>query len=288
MYQGSIVALVTPFRKGRVDEKALGDLVDWQIAEGTDAIVPCGCTGEAATLSHEEHRRVVSLTVEAVAGRCPVIAGTGSNNTAEAIELTRHAREAGADAALVITPYYNKPTPGGQVSHYLAVADAVDIPLVLYNVPSRTGISLLPETVARLSEHPNIRSIKEASGNLDQVSAIANACAINILSGDDSLTLPIMSVGGRGVISVAANIIPGPVRELTHAFLENKPGRARQVHNKLFPVFRALFLETNPIPVKTALAWLGKIEAEWRLPLCPMEAGNERKLRAVLEKEEII
>ena len=284
MFQGSIVAIVTPFKAGRVDEKSFGDLIEWQIKEGTDAILPCGCTGEAATLSMEEHQRLVALAVEVVAGRRPVIAGTGSNNTAEALQLTRHAKNAGANAALIITPYYNKPTPAGLLLHYSTIAEAVDMPIILYNVPSRTGVSLLPETVAELSRRTNIVAIKEASGSLDQVSSIKGLCEITVLSGDDSLTLPIMAVGGVGVISVAANVIPKGVAALTHAFLSGDPEKAKKIHQQHYPLFRAVFYETNPIPVKTVLAWMGKIAPEWRLPLCAMTKENEARLRKVVEK----
>ena len=288
MFQGSTVAIVTPFRAGKIDEQKFGDLIEWQIQEGTDAILSCGSTGEAETLSMEEHQRLVDLSVEAVAGRRPVIAGTGSNNTTEALRLTRHAKNAGASAALIVTPYYNKPTPAGLLLHYSAIADAVDIPIILYNVPSRTGISLLPETVAELSRKPNIVAIKEASGSLDQVSSIKNLCDIKVLSGDDSLTLPIMAVGGIGVISVAANIIPRGVADLTHAFLAGDPGKAKKLHQQHYPLFRALFYETNPIPVKTVLSWMGKIAPEWRLPLCAMTKENEARLRRVVEKAGLI
>ncbi len=288
MFQGSIVAIVTPFKSGKIDEKSFGDLVEWQLKEGTDAILPCGCTGEAATLSMEEHQRLVALTVEVVAGRKPVIAGAGSNNTDEALRLTRHAKKAGADAVLIITPYYNKPTPAGLLLHYSTIADAVDIPIILYNVPSRTGISLLPETVAELSRKRNIVAIKEASGSLDQVSAIKNLCGLTVFSGDDSLTLPIMAVGGAGVISVAANVIPKGVSGLTRAFLAGDPKKAEELHRQHYPLFRALFYETNPIPVKTVLAWMGKIAPEWRSPLCAMTKENEARLRKVFEKAGVI
>lgn len=288
MFKGSIVALVTPFKNGKIDERCFGDLIEWQIKEGTDAILPCGSTGEAETLSMEEHRRLIELTIETVAGRRPVIAGTGSNNTTEAIYLTAHAKKAGATAALIVTPYYNKPTPSGLLLHYAKIAAEVDIPIILYNVPSRTGISILPETVAELSKIPNVVAIKEASGSLDQVSSIKNLCDITILSGDDSLTLPIMAVGGTGVISVAANVIPEGVKEMTHAFLAGDPEKARDLHNRHYPLFRALFYETNPIPVKTVLAWMGKIAPEWRLPLCAMAKENEARLRKVVEKAGLI
>lgn len=283
MFQGSIVALVTPFRDGKIDRKALGELIEWQIESGTDAIVPCGCTGEAATLSHEEHREVVELTVRAVAGRCPVIAGTGSNNTREAVDLTRHAREAGADAALVITPYYNKPTRAGQLEHYRVVAEQGGLPVVLYNVPGRTGLCLQPETVIELARLPGIRAIKEASGNLDISSAILAGCDLEVLSGDDSLTVPIMSIGGRGVISVAANIVPDRIKAMTDAALAGRVEEAARLHRELFPLFRALFIETNPIPVKALLAWSGRIKPEWRMPLCPPAPESEAPLRRAAE-----
>lgn len=283
MFQGTLVALVTPFKKGKVDERRFGDLIEWQTREGIDGLVPCGCTGEAATLSFEEHQHLVEFTVEVVSGRRPVIAGTGSNNTREALELTRHAKKSGADAALIITPYYNKPTQAGLLLHYSTIARKVDIPIVIYNVPSRTGISIQPETVAELSRIKNIVAIKEASGNLDQISAIKNLCGITILSGDDSLTLPIMAVGGKGVISVAANVIPRETARMTSAFRGGDLETSQEIHNRYFPLFRALFYETNPIPVKTLLAWMGKVEPEWRSPLCAMGKENGRRLRQVAE-----
>ncbi len=284
-FHGSIVALVTPFdQKKAVDFKALGNLLEWHIQEKTDAILVCGCTGEAATLSPEEHLKVISFAKDAVAGRVPVLAGTGSNNTTEALYLTGQAETIGVDAALIITPYYNKPTPAGLLLHYTTIADRVKIPLILYNVPSRTGISLLPETVAELSRKPNIVAIKEASGSLDQVSAIREACAdsMTVLSGDDSLTLPIMALGGTGVISTAANVIPAAMARLTRAALSGDFPAAREIHYRHNKLFRALFYETNPIPVKTVLAWMGKIRAEWRPPLCPMSRAAEEQLRTVV------
>ncbi len=288
MFHGSIVALVTPFKNGAVDEKAMGDLIEWHLSSGTDALVPCGCTGEAATLSFEEHCRVVSHAVRVVAGRCPVIAGTGSNNTGEAVLLTRHAAEAGADAALVITPYYNKPTPAGQKKHYLEIAGQSTIPVVLYNVPSRTGLCMLPETVIELSRHPKIAAIKESSGNIDLSSAILSGSDMVVLAGDDSLALPVMAVGGKGVVSVAANIVPEKISRLTSLFLNGDKDEARKLHLELFPLFRALFLETNPIPLKTVLAWMGRIRPEWRLPLCALSAENEKPLRQAAEKAGIL
>jgi 4-hydroxy-tetrahydrodipicolinate synthase len=283
-FQGSIVALVTPFRDGKVDEAALQQLVEFQIAGGTDAIVPCGTTGESPTLDHEEHRRVIDLVIQAAHRRVPVIAGTGSNSTAEAISLTRHAGESGADAALIVLPYYNKPTQKGLIEHCRAIADAVDLPLILYNIPGRTGVNMLPETLAQLADHPHIVGVKEATGNLEQMTQDIVLCGdkLSFLSGDDTLTLPLMSVGGRGIISVVANIVPRDVADMTHAFLNGDWKRARELHLKLFPLSQAMFIETNPIPVKTALAMMGKVREEFRLPLCPMTEANRKKLETAL------
>jgi 4-hydroxy-tetrahydrodipicolinate synthase len=283
-FQGSIVALVTPFREGKVDEAALQQLVEFQIAGGTDAIVPCGTTGESPTLDHEEHRRVIDLVIQAAHRRVPVIAGTGSNSTAEAISLTRHASESGADAALIVLPYYNKPTQKGLIEHCRAIADAVDLPLILYNIPGRTGVNMLPETLAQLADHPHIVGVKEATGNLEQMTQDIVLCGdkLSFLSGDDTLTLPLMSVGGRGIISVVANIVPRDVADMTHAFLNGDWKRARELHLKLFPLSQAMFIETNPIPVKTALAMMGKVREEFRLPLCPMTEANRKKLETAL------
>ncbi len=283
MFRGSLVALVTPFKKGKVDEEKIGELLEFHIKNGTEGIVPCGCTGEAATLDYEEQKRTIKITVERVNKRIPVIAGTGSNNTEEALDLTRYAKEAGADGALMITPYYNKPTPRGQYLHYKKVASEVDIPIILYNVPSRTGISMLPETVAELSKIDNIVAIKEASGSLDQVSKIVNLCDITVLSGDDSLTLPILSVGGKGVISVVANIVPRDTARLVNSYEEKNLEEAKEIHNRLFPLSQAMFIETNPLPVKTAMGILGMLEPEWRLPLGPMVEENVPRLRKALK-----
>lgn len=283
MFKGSIVALVTPFKDGKIDEGALERLIEFQIKNGTDGILPCGCTGEAATLSAEEQKQMIKLTVNLVKKRIPVLAGTGSNSTTEAIELTKYAQSAGADAALLITPYYNKPTQKGLLLHYEKVASAVSLPIILYNVPSRTGISILPETVAKLSEIKNIVAIKEASGSLNQTSEILSLCKTTVLSGDDSLTLPILSVGGAGVVSVAANIVPQDIANLVHNFQEGKFEEARKLHLKLFSLCRAMFLETNPIPVKTALGMMGMIEPELRLPLSSMNEDKKRQLKEVLE-----
>jgi 4-hydroxy-tetrahydrodipicolinate synthase len=290
MFTGSLVAIVTPFRDGRIDECALGDLIEFQLAHGTDGIVPCGTTGESATLSPEEHDRVVSFTAEAVKRRVPVIAGTGSNSTEEAIARTRHAKKAGADGALLITPYYNKPTQEGLFRHYQAVAQAVDIPVVLYNIPGRTGVNLAPATVARLNAISNIVAIKEGSGSLQQVSEIIHACGdrMTVLSGDDPLTLPMMAVGAKGVVTVTANIVPADMAALVDAFATGKLEEAKAFHYKLYPLFTALFYETNPIPVKEALAMMGKIRPEFRLPLWPMSSENRERLSRVLKEYGLI
>lgn len=290
MFTGSLVAIVTPFRQGQVDERAFAELIEWQIAKGTNGIVPCGTTGESATLSHDEHNRVIELTVEVVRRRVPVIAGTGSNSTEEAIALTRHAKQAGVDGALLITPYYNKPTQEGLYRHYKAVAEAVDLPLVLYNIPGRTGINMLPATIARLSAIETILGVKEGSGSVQQASDIVQMCGdrLTVLAGDDSLTLPMMAVGGKGVITVTANIMPAEMASLVKAFAEGKLEEARRLHFKLSPLFAALFYETNPIPVKEALGLMGKIDPELRLPLCSMGQDTREKLIRVLKEAALI
>ena len=290
MLTGSHVAIVTPFRKGKVDERALGDLIEWQIAKGTNGIVPCGTTGESATLTHEEHNRVIELTVEVVRGRVPVMAGTGSNSTDEAISLTKHAKQAGADAALLITPYYNKPTQEGLYRHYKAIAEAVDLPLVLYNIPGRTGVNMLPSTIARLAAIKNVVGVKEGSGTVQQASDIVQMCGdrLSVLAGDDSLTLPMMAVGGKGVITVTANIAPTEMAQMVKAFADGRVDEARRLHFQLSPLFAALFYETNPIPVKEALGMMGKIDSELRLPLCPMSQDNREKLMRVLKESRFI
>ncbi len=276
--EGSMVAIVTPFSNGEVDYIALGELIDEQIDQGTMGIVPCGTTGESPTLSHEEHDKVVEFTVERVAGRVPVIAGTGSNSTAEALRLTRQAKKVGADACLVVNPYYNKPTQQGLFEHVQRLAEA-ELPIVLYNIPGRTSVEILPETVAKMySEIEMVVAIKEATGKLDTASAIADACDITILSGDDSLTLPIASVGGRGVISVLANLLPAEIRKLWDAIAAGDLNAARDQHLRLFPLFRAMFLETNPIPIKAALAMVGKARNELRLPMTPLSASCRQEL----------
>jgi 4-hydroxy-tetrahydrodipicolinate synthase len=285
MFQGSIVALVTPFRGGKVDEPTLRKLVDMHVAKGTDGIVPCGTTGESPTLSHDEHKRVVEIVIEAAAGRLHVIAGTGSNATSEAIDLTAHAKKAGATGALVVNPYYNKPTQEGLYRHFRAVADAVDLPIVVYNIAGRTAVNIETDTLVRIvKDCPNIVGVKEASGSLDQMTQVILACGpdFSVLSGDDNLTLPLMSVGGRGVISVIANIVPRETAEMTHAALAGDWKLARELHLKLFPLSRAAFMETNPIPVKEAMGMMGMLEPEFRLPMCPMGAANRERLRAIL------
>lgn len=289
MFEGSMVALVTPFKEdGQIDKNRIKPLIEFHVSKGTDVIVPCGCTGEAATLTHDEQMQIIRYVVETVAGRLKVVAGTGSNSTAEALKLTTYAKEVGADGALMITPYYNKPTPRGVYEHYRTVAEKLDIPIVLYNVPSRTGISIPPETVAQLSKIDNIVAIKEASGSMDQVSNILNLCDITVLSGDDSMTLPIMSVGGKGVISVVANVVPDMMSGLVHSFLDGNVQEAMRLHRRLFPLCKALFYETNPIPVKRALSFMGMIENELRLPLVPMSEQNEARLKEVMRDFDLI
>lgn len=288
MFQGSFTAIVTPFRGEAVDYAALAELVEFQISNGTDGIVPCGTTGESATLSHEEHDQVVEFVVRQVKGRIKVIAGAGSNSYREALRLTRHAQEVGADGALVITPYYTKPTQRGMIEHFTKLARETAVPLVLYNVPGRTGVNLEPATVARLSEVPRIVAIKEASGSVDQTNMILSLCSIAVLSGDDMLTLPIMSVGGKGVISVIANVAPREVSQMVRAGMEGRWEEARELHFRLYQLFKALFIETNPIPVKTALSLMGKVREEFRLPLCPLAPENREKLVKVLANYKLV
>jgi 4-hydroxy-tetrahydrodipicolinate synthase len=285
MFQGSIVAIVTPFKEGKVDEEAYRELIDFQIENGTNAIVPCGTTGESATLNIEEHSRVIDIAIEAVNKRVPVIAGTGGNSTSEAIELTEHAKKAGADASLQVTPYYNKPTQEGLYQHFKAIAEAVALPQVLYNVPGRTSVNMLPETVARLAELAEVVAIKEASGNLGQMAEIVRLAGDNItlLSGDDNVTLPVLSLGGKGVVSVVANIVPKDTSDMVDAWLTGDTEKARGLFYQLFPLCQAMFYETNPVPVKTSLALMGKIREELRLPLAPMSSANRKKLKKALQ-----
>jgi len=286
MFEGVYTALVTPFRDGAVDERALQELVELQIAAGIDGLVPCGSTGEAATLSHAEHRRVIEVVVSAARGRVPVLAGTGSNSTAEAVALTQHAKEAGADGALLISPYYNKPTQEGIVAHYAQVAREAAFPLVAYNIPGRTASNILPATLARLAEIDQIVGVKEACGNLDQMAHVIASCPEDfaVLSGDDSLTLPLLALGGRGVISTSSNVAPADMVGLVRAFRAGDLARARDIHYRLLPLFDALFVETNPIPVKAALAMRGLIRDELRLPLTPISPPSRERLQVVLKE----
>lgn len=288
MFQGAMTAMITPFRNGAVDYNRLTEHVEFQIKGGIDALVPMGTTGESPTLSHEEHREVIEHVVKAARGRVPVIAGTGSNATAEALELTAHAASVGAQAALMVNPYYNKPTQEGLYRHFMAVADKVRLPIILYNIPGRTGITMTPQTVARLRKHPNIVAIKEATGSLDIASEIASLCDITILSGDDSLTLPLMSIGGKGVISVLSNIIPDRVKALTTAALAGDYTSARRLHVEMFPLFKGMFIETNPIPIKTAMAMAGRDTGELRLPMCELSEGNRAGLQKLLKDHRIL
>jgi 4-hydroxy-tetrahydrodipicolinate synthase len=290
MFKGSMVALVTPFKAGTVDDEGLRRLVEFQISNGTDVLCPCGTTGESATLSLEEHERVIQITIESAAGRVPVMAGTGSNNTEEAIRLSRHAKKAGATGCLLITPYYNRPTQEGLYLHFAKVAGAVDIPIVLYNVPGRTGVNMLPETIERLAKIPTIVGIKEASGSLEQVSQIINRCgeSFAVISGDDANTLPLMAVGGVGAISVTANIAPALCASMIRAVQAGDWPEARRIHHRLLPLHNAMFLQTNPIPVKTAIGMMGIVSGEVRLPLCPMPDDLNAKLRGILKQYEIL
>ncbi len=289
--KGAIVAIVTPFKDGKIDEEGLKSLIKWHIKAGTHCIVPCGTTGESATMSHEEHMRVVELTVETVNGKIPVIAGTGSNSTSETIMLTKHAKKAGADAALVITPYYNKPSQEGLYQHFMAVAQECKFPMILYNVPGRTSVNMLPETVARCAKNRYVIGIKEATGSLKQVTDVIRLCPRNfiLLSGDDFTAFPTMAVGGKGVISVASNLMPKEMANMMNAFMKGDIDKARRLHYKLFPLFEALFYETNPVPAKTALAEMGKIESdEVRLPLASMSEANKARLMEVLKSLKLV
>ena len=277
MFEGSFVAIVTPFKdNGSLDEDKLRELIEFQIENGTHGIVPCGTTGESPTLSHAEHDRVVELTVKAVNGRVKIIAGAGSNSTAEALRLTKHAKDVGADGALIITPYYNKPTQNGLKAHFMKIADAVDIPIVIYNVPGRTGTDLFPETLANLSVHPNIVGLKEATGQLSRASQAVQLCGEDfaLLSGDDINTLPILSVGGCGVISVLANVMPKEVSDLCNTFKSGDIKNAQKIHLETLQLSIDLFVDTNPIPVKTALQMMGRLNGRMRLPLVPMSEEN--------------
>jgi 4-hydroxy-tetrahydrodipicolinate synthase len=286
MFKGSIVAIVTPFKNNKIDEKKLGELIEFQIKNGTAGIVPCGTTGESATLSFEEHDKVIEIAIAQAKKRVPVIAGTGSNSTEEAIMLTRHAAKSGADASLQVSPYYNRPTQKGLYEHFKSVADSVSIPIILYNIASRTGVNIEPETIARLAcDCKNIVGVKEASGSLDQMSRIKQLCPpeFQLISGDDSLTLPVLSIGGIGIISVVANIIPGDVARMVSEFEQGNIAKAQALHYKMLPLIKAVFIETNPIPVKTAMGLLGLCEPDLRLPMTMMLPENKEKLVKALK-----
>ena len=288
MFKGSMVAIVTPFKNNgtELDEVKLKDLVNFQISNNTSVIVPCGTTGESATLSIEEHEKVIDIVISTAKGKAKVMAGTGSNNTGEAIELTRHAKEVGADGALIITPYYNKPTQEGIYRHFKALSDSVDIPLIAYNIASRTGTNITPETIQRLSTLKNVVAVKEASGNLNQMAEIRCICDpdFDLISGDDSLTLPVLAIGGCGVISVVANIIPKDVSNMVSTFLNGDIEKARELYFKMLPLVKAIFVETNPAPIKAAMKMLGMIESDLRLPMCGVSKTSEEKIRLALSE----
>ncbi len=283
MFQGTLVALVTPYTGGEVDYAAIERLIDWHLDQGTDGLVPVGTTGESPTVTVAEHERIIQTVVKAADGRVPVVAGTGANSTAEAVHLTRFAKDAGADASLQVCPYYNKPTQEGLYRHFATIADEVGLPMVLYNIPGRTGINMTPETVARLAELGPVVAIKEATGSMDQTSEVLARCDLVVLSGDDSLTLPLMALGAKGVISVVANLVPAEMKRLTDAMLEGDVAAAREVHRRLYPLCRAMFVETNPIPVKTAMKLAGLLDSdEKRLPLVDLAAASAEALRETM------
>ena len=285
IFRGAFVAIVTPFINGQVDEQGLVDLIEFHIENGTNGIVPCGTTGESATMSHEEHHRVVALTVKTVNGRVPVVAGSGSNSTSEAIDLTRHARDAGVDGVLMVSPYYNKPSQEGLYQHYKAVAEEVDVPIILYNVPSRTSSNILPQTVARLAQIDNIVGIKEATADLNQISEVIRLCPddFSVLSGDDFTSMPTVLIGGTGVISVTSNVAPRDMADMMEAALAGNVAKAKEMHFKLFPLFQAMFYDTNPVPAKKSLELMGKIKSGTpRLPLCSISDDNLVRLKTAL------
>jgi 4-hydroxy-tetrahydrodipicolinate synthase len=287
MFHGAFTALVTPFKNGQVDYPSLGTLIESQIAQGIDGLMPCGTTGESPTLNEKEHVEVIAFTVKTVRKRVPVIAGTGSNSTEEAIQLTRHAKEMGADAALLVCPYYNRPGPRALVAHFTTIADAVDIPQILYNIPGRTGINMTPETVAELSRHRNIVGIKEASGNLDQMTKIKSLCApdFDLLSGDDPITLPILAISGVGVISVISNLLPGETSRMVHSYLDGRVEESRELFMKYYELAKTIMSsDVSPVGIKTALALRGQIAEEFRLPLIPMAPDAKESLRKLLDR----
>ena len=288
LFSGAMTALVTPFKNNTVDEETYRAFIERQITEGIHGLVPCGTTGESATLSHEEHERVIEICIDQAKGRVPVLAGAGSNNTSEAIRLALFAKKAGADGALLITPYYNKPTQGGLYLHFKAIAETVDLPLVLYNVPGRTGCNMLPPVLSRLArDFSNIVGVKEATGDMVQGSETLEACpeSFSVLSGDDLTALPLMALGGRGVISVTSNLVPGRVAAMCNAFAEGDPAGAARLHHELFPLHQAMFMESNPTP---ALALMGRMESEMRLPLCPMSESGKARLIEVLRRQGLL
>lgn len=290
-FHGALVALVTPFIDGRLDEKGLTDLIEFQITGGTHGIVPCGTTGESATIGFDEHKRVIDLTVKTVNGRVPVVAGTGANNTMEAIELTESAKESGADAVLSVVPYYNKPSQEGMYLHFRKIAESVDIPMFLYNVPGRTVVNMLPETVARLAEVDNIVGIKEASGSLEQISDVIRRCPKDfiVLSGDDFTAMPTVSIGGKGVISVISNVCPGDMAKMMEAALAGNTQLAQELHYRMFELMKLMFCEPNPVPAKKGVELMGKIKSGLpRLPLAPMSGANLEKLQAAMRKMGLI
>jgi 4-hydroxy-tetrahydrodipicolinate synthase len=286
MFSGAFTALVTPFRNGKIDVEALEGMVEFQIQQGIDGLVPCGTTGETPAMSEEEDRLVIGTVVRVANGRVPVIAGTGSNATGMAIKYTKMAEAAGADGSLQVVPYYNKPTQEGLYRHFMAIAEATNLPLVLYNIPGRTGLTMTPETTARLAEHPRIVGTKEATLSMNLAMDVLSLCGedFDVLSGDDPVTLPLISLGGRGVISVASNVAPAAVSDMVRAALDGDWERARELHYGLLPLFRALFVETNPIPVKTAASLLGLCSDEMRLPMVPLAGENLETLRRVMEE----
>ncbi|MDR2142586.1 MAG: 4-hydroxy-tetrahydrodipicolinate synthase [Deltaproteobacteria bacterium] len=285
-FRGVVVAMVTPFRNGALDEAALRQHVDFLIEAGVQSVLPCGTTGESPTLTHEEHNRVVALTVEAARGRVPVLAGAGSNSTSEAVNLAKRAKQDGANGLLLVSPYYNKPTQEGLYQHFLKVAEAGELPVILYNIPGRCGVNILPETTARLAAHPLIVGIKEATGDLNQMIRTIEICPPDFLvtSGDDGLTLPLLGVGGGGVISVAANLIPGPMVAMWQAWEAGDIQKSRELFFQQLPLFKALFLETNPIPIKYALSLTGRMTSEVRLPLCQPSAPVREKLEVLVKQ----
>lgn len=287
MFSGSIVALVTPFKNGKVDEKKLKKLVQFHLNNGTDGLVPCGTTGESATLSHAEHKRVIEIVVKEAKGKIPVIAGAGSNSTDETVELSKFAKKVGADGVLLVVPYYNKPSQNGLYQHFSTVARSVKIPIILYNIPGRSGVNMLPETVVKLAcDCKTIVGVKEASGNMDQASEIIRCLGENfdLLSGDDSVTLPLLSIGGKGVISVIANIIPREVKKMIVCWEKGDVACARQVHLQIIPLIKAVFIETNPVPIKTAMGMLGMCSPDVRLPMVPLTSGNKQKLLSIIKE----